>query len=182
MNINNTNKSHNFNKSLAMKIIISFLEKLQKQVEIHLNSQQIFKEIPVLSHQINNLESCINEFIQTGINLCILILNPLPIRIIPTPTHIAFEDIKLRVQVIESFCPSHSIRQTLGETNTSPSILNTAEHISNILHNFKPSIDGWKGWLTLDETNPWTEIKDPQKSGRYIIEINFHIRGSTIKV
>lgn len=155
-----------------MKVINSFLEEIQKQVEQHLNTQKVFKDIPVLSHQESNFESCLNELIQTGVGLCILVMNPLPLRIIPITTNIAFEHIQLRVQVIESAC-----------TNTSQiSALSIAEFITHSLHNFQPSISGWKGWLTIDESQPWKEIKDTQKSGRYIIEINFHIRGSTIKL
>lgn len=154
-----------------MNITTSFLETIQHRVESHLNAQTVFKDIPVFSHQESNLENCLNEFIQSGIGLCIVILNPIPLRIIPAIDVLAFEDIQLRVQVIESPC-----------TNTSKiTVLSVAEHISAILHNFRPMITSWKGWITLDELHPWTEIKDPQKTGRYILEINFHIRGSTMK-
>lgn len=155
-----------------MTTSISFLETIQNQIEIHLNQLKAFKDIPVLSHQDSNLDACLNEFVQTGIGLCILILNPIPIRITPIANNIAFEDIKLRIQVIESPC-----------TNSSKtSALSVAEHLTKALHNLHPIIPGWKGWITLDQLNPWLEIKDSQKTSRYILEINFHIHGSTIKI
>lgn len=147
----------------------NFLENLQQAVERYLNLQKIFKEIPVLSHQESNFESCLTEFVTTGVGLCILVLNPIPLRIIPGKDRVAFEDIQIRVQVIESPCTNQSGLSTLS----------VAEHVSQCLHHFQPTLDGWKGWLLINENHPWKELKDPQKTGRYILEITFQAKGST---
>lgn len=134
----------------------NFLEKLQHSVELQLNSR--FLSVPVIRH----FESCLNEFVKIGVGLCIVVLNPIPMRIIPGENQVTFEDILLRIQIVES-------AYTTGMT-----ALSLAEDISQCLHHFQPSLSGWKGWLTLTE---WKEIKD--KQGRYILEINFQARGST---
>lgn len=146
----------------------NFLEKLQETIEVYLNTHASFKSIPVLRHQQSNFESCLHEFVQTGIGLCIVILNPLPIRIIPGKVHVTFEEILLRIQVIENSC-----------TNVKDiSSLSIAEEISRCLHRYQATLNGWQGWLVLCEKNPWKEIKNESKNSRYILEISFHIRGS----
>lgn len=141
---------------------MSFLEQLQHSVEIQLNRQDAFLSVPVISHQTSNFESCLNELVQTGLGLCIVVLNPIPLRIIPG-AKVVFEHIHLRIQVIESPCTN-----TTGMT-----ALNLAEQISLCLHHFQPPLSGWKGWLTLTE---WKELKD--KQDRYILEICFQAHGS----
>lgn len=150
----------------------NFLEKLQENIELHLNSHKSFQSIPVLRHQQSNFESCLNEFVQTGVGLCIVILNPIPIRIIPGKDRVTFEEILLRIQVIENYCTN----------DISISSLSVAEEISRCLHHYHPSLTGWQGWLVLSEKFPWKEIIDEQKNNRYILEINFQVRGSTINL
>lgn len=151
---------------------ITFLENLQLHVEENLKFQDLFKDIPILSHRTNNVESCLNEHIESGTGLYILILNPLPLRIVPSSEYIGFEDIHLRIQITENICSNFF----------SLSALATAELVSKSLHNFRPLIKGWKGWIALDETHPWKEIKNFQNPNLYTIEINFHIRGSAVKL
>lgn len=150
----------------------NFLEKLQENIELHLNSHKPFQSIPVLRHQQSNFESCLNEFVQTGVGLCIVILNPIPIRIIPGKDRVTFEEILLRVQVIENSCTN----------DIAISSLSIAEEISRCLHHYQPTLKDWQGWLVLSEKSPWKEIKDEQKNNRYILEINFQVRGSTINL
>lgn len=149
----------------------SFLEQIQNDIEQHLIAQPIFRGIPIISHQESNFENCLNEYVQTSTGLSILVLNPLPLRIVPVGNHISFEDIQLRIQVIESPC-TNTLKRTA---------LSTAEYVSKILHNYQPTLKNWKGWLTINELHPWQEIEDPKKSNRYIIEIAFHIKGSIKK-
>lgn len=143
---------------------MSFLETLQRSIESHLNKQEVFLNVPVISHQESNFEACLKELVHSGMGSCIVVLNPIPLRIIPQKDSISFEDIYVRVQVIESAC-----------SNTAElSCLDLAEKVSQYLHHFSPPINGWKGWLALSE---WKEIKG--KEGRYILEISFQVCGSS---
>lgn len=148
----------------------SFLENLQESIEVYLNSHKSFLAIPVLRHQQSNFESCLNEFIQTGIGQCIVILNPIPLHIIPGKERVIFEEILIRIQVIEN----------AGTHSSQISSLALAEEISRSLHHHHFSLPNWAGWLALNEKLPWKEIKDELKSNRYILEINFQVRGTII--
>lgn len=148
----------------------NFLENLQNDVERYLNTRPIFRETPVLSHKEGNLESSINEFIQAGIGLCVVVLNPMPIQLIPTESSVAFEEVSMRIQVIENPCSG------LKSLNA----LKAAEAVSQNLHNFKPALEGWQGWISLQTHTPWKEIKDPFNLGRYILELSFYARGSIL--
>jgi len=148
----------------------SFLENLQESIEVHLNSHKTFRDIPVLRHQQSNFESCLNEFVQTGVGQCIVILNPIPIRIIPGKERVTFEEILIRIQVIEN----------AGTYSGKISSLSLAEEISRTLHHHPIVLSNWAGWLVLNEKLPWKEIKDEQKNNRYILEINFQVRGTII--
>ena len=150
------------------KPIDSFLDRLQNEVDKHLNTQDVFKEVPVIRHNQSDLSSCINEFAQTGVGLCIVVLNPIPCKIVPSDASVAFEDIWIRIQIIESACTN----------TTSLTALMVAEAISQRLHHFQPDIKEWTGWLSIHEKLPWKEIKDNERLGRYILEVNFQAKGS----
>lgn len=148
----------------------NFLETLQRSIEIHLNSHKSFQSIPVFHHDQSNFESCLTQFIQTGIGQCIVVLNPIPLRIIPTKERVTFEEILIRIQVIENPCT----------TTNQISALSLAEEISQILHHHAITLPNWKGWLALNEKTPWKEIQDNQNTNRYILEIHFHVCSTII--
>ena len=148
----------------------NFLENMQLAVDRCLNGSKALADVPVLSRQQSDIQKCLEEFSQTGIGLCLLVLNPIPLKVASNGDKIAFEELSVRVQIIENPC-------TRGGQ---PGALFVAEHISKYLHNFQPKLDGWVGWLSLEEKLPWKEIKDPEKRGRYIVEVNFKATGSLI--
>lgn len=146
----------------------NFLEQLQENIEGYLNSHKSFRSIPVIRHQQSNFESCLSELVHSGMGICIVVLNPIPLRIIPGKERVTFEEILLRIQVIENAC--------INMSNVSS--LSVAEEISRCLHHYHPMLKNWLGWLALSEKLPWKEIKDEQKNSRYILEINFQVRGT----
>lgn len=154
-----------------MKTNISFLEKLQIEIERKLNVDPVLNDIPVMAHRQSDFEACLKEFVQAGVGLCVVVMNPIPKRIIPNNDNIAFEDIALRVEVIENTCTNISER----------SALSLAEHISRLLHHYKPKLDNWIGWLSLAGNQPWKEMSEGGKFGRYILELSFNVSGSLTK-
>lgn len=155
-----------------IETIDSFLDRLQGEVDRYLNANYVFKDIPVISHRQSDFESCVDEFAQTGVGLCIVVLNPIPNRIVPGDAGVAFEDIQIRVQVIESACTNA----------TGLTALMVAEEISRCLHHFQPELNDWFGWLSIQEKQPWKETKDTEKLGRYMLEVNFQAKGSIIQL
>lgn len=147
-----------------------FLEKLQHAIEIKLNTFPDFQNIPVISHRIDDMDATLDELVHSGTGLCVIIMNPLPTKIIPGKYSVAFETLHLRIQIIDAGC--------FAKKDFSPITL--AEKITQILHNFKPTLPHWSGWLSIDTHKPWRELKDPENLGRYILELSFYANGSTL--
>lgn len=149
----------------------SLLEIMQGDIERYLNSKEELVDIPVISHSQGNLEACLEELMQTGIGTSVIVMNPIPTCVIPTDAGLSFEGLDVRVRVIE--CP--------GSINTEHSALGIAEYVSKNLDHYKPRLTGWEGWLELNPQIPFQEIKDPEKLGRYLLDVNFKALGSIPK-
>ena len=147
---------------------ISFLENLQNTIEKKLNNNPSFENIPVIAHRQDDLDNCLQEFLDAGSDLCILVMNPLPTTIKPRTSQVSFEHSLIRIQIIDSGFPNVKKMSALA----------AAEFVSHSLHNFRPDIQNWSGCLKIDTKLPWREINDPQHLGRYILEVRFHTYGA----
>lgn len=136
----------------------SFLDKLQQNICKHL--QNNMEEFPVSCFcPINSLYSI--DVIES--NIAIAIMPPLPQKIISHVSGFAFEQITVRVRLI--FNPPWY--------EDTPSPIGIISNISTHLHHWKPPLAGIQSPLMLVENNPWSEIKDTNKLGRYILEAEF---------
>jgi hypothetical protein len=146
----------------------NFLDKIQNSIDRHLNSCPEFRTIPVISYKQSCSSPCLEEFSIMGTGICIIVCNPIPIKINSSSEKIAFEEFLIRVQIMEY----------TYSNDTGFSTLWVAEQISKRLHKYRPNVKEWSGWLNIVETTPWSEIRDTENLGRYILEIQFVAKGT----
>lgn len=139
----------------------TYLEQLQQRVGqkiAHLTPQ-----IPVICYHPSCVQKRIDSVVKQGSGCCVLILHPLPQRVRPGVRGPIFEQVRLRIQLIEN---TYTLPKDL-------SILSLAQTISQNLHLECIQIGDWNACIQLQEKNPWQELKSPYPSTRSILQLEF---------
>ena len=135
----------------------SFLEDLQYDIARKLMRE--YSGIPVFAYTADNLEVTLG----TSFGMSLVVMPPLPKRVVPNLPGLAYEKLSIRIRVIE--IPS------TNSTGYRP--LGFVEDMCRKLNHWTPAFEGVETPLVISEENPWKEIRDPEKMGRFILEAEF---------
>jgi|GEM_PF-3304597 len=139
----------------------SALVNLQNAMARRLNRRKDFSAIPVLIRQNGSISANIKESIaQRG--LCVVIMPPRPFASDASQGTPVFTEVRVCVRVIESAFQRHN-EDALG----------VAEMVSRVLHGWKPAVVGITTPIALDDEYAWSMDEEPDKKGRFVIEVNF---------
>ncbi len=142
----------------------SQLEQLQDVVGAYLAGAQ---ELPVIVRRSGDMESRIDEAVQTGLGLCLLVMHPLPASVHPNLPGPVYESVSVRVRVIEN----------AFSNRTGTGILTAAERVSELLHLWSPHLKAWPTSLSLNPRSPWKLLHDRDVGTRTILEIELFAAG-----
>ncbi|MBN1404456.1 MAG: hypothetical protein JW942_08340 [Opitutales bacterium] len=139
----------------------SILFKLQEAVAIRLRRRRDFSRIPVLTRKNGELSARVKEAIALG-GLCVVIMPPRPHKVDAAQNTPVITELELCVRVVESAFQNHGT-----------DALTVAELVSRALHGWQPAAAGITSPLALDSDSAWAMDEEPDKKGRYTIEVNF---------
>ncbi|MFA5258176.1 MAG: hypothetical protein WC360_08495 [Opitutales bacterium] len=135
--------------------------KLQDAAARRLIRRRDFASIPVLTRRNGNLPASIKEAVaQRG--LCVVVMPPRPRRADAGQETPVFTEVDVCVRVVESAFQSHA-----GDA------MGVAELVSRALHGWQPATPGITTPLALDADDAWSMDEEPDRKGRYMIEVNF---------
>jgi len=139
------------------------LVSLQSVVATYLSGTQ---DLPVLTHQgAGDFESRIEEAIQSHTGACIIVSLPLPEKVHPHLPGPVFESVSLKVRIVENALS--------GESN----LLQSAEAVSALLHQFNPNLKAWPTRLILNPKTPWKLVSDRDAPMRSVVDLEFLASG-----
>lgn len=118
--------------------------------------------MPVLARK-NGIAATIRESVAKA-GLCILVMPPRPKDADPTQSTPVFTQVVLTVRVVENAFRLHS----------GPDSMEVAEIVTRSLQAWQPATSGITAPLALDGDDAWSLDDEPDKKGRYTIEIKFH--------
>jgi len=115
----------------------------------------------VLTRLNGNLSAAIKESVaQRG--LCVVVMPPRPHTVAQAQDTPVFTQVDLCVRVVESAFQSHA-----GDA------MGVAELVSRSLHGWQPATPGITSPLVMDMDDAWSMDDEPDRKGRYTIEVNF---------
>lgn len=139
----------------------STLFKLQEAAAARLRRRRDFSRIPVLTRKNGDLSARVKEAVAlTG--LCVIIMPPRPHKADDALENVVINELELCVRVVESAFHEHS-----------SDALSVAELVSRALHGWQPVTVGITMPLALDQDTAWSMDDEPDRKGRYTIEVHF---------
>ncbi len=139
----------------------SILLKLQEVAAARLRRRREFARIPVLTRKNGELSARVKEAVALG-GLCVIIMPPRPRKAdVAQPTPVITR-LDICIRVVESAFHSHEA-----------DALSVAELVSRSLHGWQPVMPGITMPLTLDSDSAWAMDEEPDRKGRYTIEVRF---------
>ena len=148
--------------------MLSVFEKLQDAVVTRLKRRSDMDGIPVLARRSGSISAKIKENV-ASCGLCVVVMPPRPKDISTSATTPVFTQVTLSVHVIESVFQTHSGGDAMS----------VAEVVSRALQAWTPPVAGITAQLSLNSDDAWAMADEPDKKGRYTIDINF-ITSATI--
>jgi hypothetical protein len=142
--------------------MISTFEKLQQAVVARLKRRSDMEGVPVLARNNGSIAAKVREKVASR-GLCVVVMPPRPKDIATSATAPVFTQITLCVRVIESAYKAHTGMDAVG----------VAEIVSRALQAWTPQVTGITAALSMDSDDAWSMDDEPDKEGRYTIEINF---------
>ena len=140
----------------------SKLQQLQNLIKERLDN--LGAQIPVFSRNQSEVESSIDEVIQSGDGLCVVIMHPLPTKVQPHIRGPLFESVSVKVRVIENVYSN-----TSGST-----LLEVAEQISERLHLWEIPLEANVTALSLLPYHPWKLLSKEVDRLRNVLEIELY--------
>jgi len=139
----------------------SRLQALQDAALTRLAAYPVLDTLNLSRHNASDTAGLVDEAVTTGIGLSVLVMPPLPERVAPGAPGPVFEEVELRVRVIEN-----PWTNTTGLT-----ALAVAERVSQALHLWQPQLPGWSAPLRLAGRRPWRELRERDNPERYTLEV-----------
>jgi len=143
-------------------MLASVFEKLQDAVVARLNRRSDLEGVPVIARRNGSIAAKIKENV-AKCGLCVIVMPPRPKDISSSATSPVFTEVTLCVRVVENAFVSHGKGDAYA----------TAEIVSRALQAWTPSVTGITAALAMDSDDAWSMDDEPDKYGRYTIEINF---------
>ncbi len=147
--------------------MIATLSQLQGAITQRLQSASALSGLTILTRSQSDLEARINEAIQRGRGLCLVVGHPMPERIVPDAAGPVAEAVLVPVDIYENIAI---------HTDT-PTLLEAAEAVSARLHLWVPPLEGWSEPLRLAERRPWSELRDRGHPNRLGLRVELNVRG-----
>lgn len=133
---------------------------LQDAVVARLKRRSDMQGVSVLARR-NGISASIKENIAKN-GLCVLVMPPRPKDATTTATTPVFKGVVFCVRVIENAFLNHA-----------KDAMSVSEIVSRSLHAWQPAVAGISSPLVLDSDDAWDLDDEPDKNGRYTIEIKF---------
>ena len=143
--------------------MLSVFTKLQDAVVARLKRRSDMQGIPVLARRNGSVAAKIKENV-ASCGLCVVVMPPRPKDASSSSTTPVFTDVVLTIRVVESAFKSHVNADALG----------VAEIVSRAVHAWQPSVIGITAPLAMDGDDAWSMDDEPDKKGRYTVEIKFN--------
>lgn len=143
----------------------STFTKLQDAVVARLGRRSDLQGVAILARR-NGIGASIRESVAKN-GLCVLVMPPRPKDATASETTPVFKGVVCCVRVIENAFLSHE-KDAMG----------VSEIISRSLHAWQPAVAGITSPLVLDSDDAWDLDDEPDKKGRYTIEIKFNTTAS----
>jgi hypothetical protein len=144
------------------------LSQLQSAVAARLRSDPALEAVPLLTRSQSDLAARIDEAVQRGLGLCVVVGHPLPERIVPDAPGPVAEAVGLAVEVVEN----------IASTTAPLTALEAASAISRRLHLWRTGLAGWPEPLRLLERSPWREETDRRRPNRLVLAVRFILSGT----
>jgi hypothetical protein len=142
--------------------MLSVFEKLQDAVVARLGRRSDLQGVPVIARRNGSIAAKIRENIAKR-GLCVVVMPPRPKDIKSDATTPVFTEATFCIRVVENAFMTHTGGDAMG----------VAEIVSRALQAWTPPVTGITAALALDSDDAWSMDEEPDKSGRYTIEINF---------
>lgn len=143
--------------------MISALLNLQESTARQLRRRRELRDIPVITRRNGDLGARLSEAIKLGRGLCIVVMPPEPTLAGPGGGTLTLAEVILRLRVVENAFAA----------NPRHDALSVAELASRVLHGWQPPVPGITVPLALEEDDAWDVPDEPDKKGRYTIEVSF---------
>jgi hypothetical protein len=144
----------------------SLFTKLQNAVAARLKRQGDLKGVPVLVRK-SGIAATIRENIAKA-GLCVLVMPPRPKDTDPAQSTPVFTQVVLTVRIVEN---AYRFR-------SGPGAMEVAEIVTRALQAWQPVLIGITAPLSIDGDDAWSLDDEPDKKGRYTIEIKFNTSAS----
>jgi hypothetical protein len=138
----------------------SAFTKLQDAVVARLRRRSDMQGVTILARR-NGIAAIVKESIAKN-GLCVLVMPPRPKDATITETTPVFKVVVCCVRVIENAFFTHA-----------KDAMSVSEVVSRSLHAWQPTVAGIASPLILDNDDAWDLDDEPDKNGRYTIEIKF---------
>ncbi|HNX04677.1 MAG TPA: hypothetical protein PKI32_04210 [Opitutales bacterium] len=140
----------------------SVFSKLQEAVVARLKRRSDLKGVPVILRK-NGIAATIRESV-AKFGLCVVVMPPRPKDADPTQGTPIFTQVVLTVRVVENAFRLHA----------GPDSMEVAEIVTRALQAWQPQTVGITAPLAIDGDDAWSLDDEPDKKGRYTIEIKFN--------
>jgi hypothetical protein len=138
----------------------SAFSNLQDAVVARLKRRSDMQGVTVLARR-NGISATIKENVAKN-GLCVLVMPPRPKDATITVKTPVFKSVVFCVRVIENAFLTHA-KDAMSVSGT----------VSRALHAWQPAVTGITSPLVLDSDDAWSLDDEPDKNGRYTIEIKF---------
>ena len=138
---------------------------LQDAVVARLRRRGDMQGVSVIARR-NGIAASIREGIAKN-GICVLVMPPRPKDATTTESTPVFKSVVFCVRVIENAFRTHAM-----------DAMSVSEIVSRSLHSWQPAVAGISSPLVLDSDDAWDLDDEPDKNGRYSIEIKFSTSAS----
>ncbi len=142
-----------------------FFRELQEAVADRLRRKHELQGIPLFLRQSSDFESRLEETINTGLGICVVVLQPLPEKVAVATEGLSFSEIEQKILIVEDV-----LLNTSGQT-----ALGLAEIISRQLHQWMPPLTDLDTALVLQATSPWDVDQKLKEGNRNEFELKFSL-------